>query len=248
MPDNKINDLQVYKVRQPKESNNFKHLHSNILHPPFVIIMVAPPRTGKSNLIVNMIYNNYEKSFDNIIYISPNVYNDNTLAENVAKDENIMKIDDISDLNSTLEAIIKIMKDQRTSHDEDDKKKHTLLILDDCLGELRKGKQLQKLLSKYRHYHISVIITTQGFKAVDNICRSCATGYIIFKNGNNKELKMMNDEFSGSFPNFMVLYEEATRKKYHFLFLDFRNVQAYENFDTPISVADDYREIKGLNF
>lgn len=225
---------KVYQVKTTKkDEKRFEKLDPILLKPPFFIVINSPPRTGKSNLLVNIIYNLYEDMFDDIIFISPNVFNDDSLENNVAEDETITKIhDNLDQLGDIIDSIVEVYKNKRIENNHNKKpNEHVLLILDDCLGMIP-NTQMNKLVSKYRHYCISVIITTQSFRAVNNIIRTCATGYILFKNSNNKEIQKMDDEFSGSFENFLDLYKEATKEKYNFLFLDFRNIKAYKNFDT----------------
>ena len=51
---------------------------------------------------------------------------------------------------------------------------------------------------------------------------------------NQKEVNKLFEEFGGTFPNFPELYEEATKEKYNFLCLDFRNIRALKNFDVVL--------------
>ena len=86
--------------------------------------------------------------------------------------------------------------------------------------------------SKYRHWKLSLIVTSQSFRALPIICRSNATGYIIFRTHNKKEFAKMEEEFEGNFPDFIDLYKDATNEKYSFLYLDQEKIRAFENFDS----------------
>jgi len=220
---------QIYKVKTNNHNDpRFIHLDQKLLHPPFFICIVAPPKSGKSNLLVNIIYNLYHKCFDNIIYISPNVYNDDTLEKSVTADDDIIKYDlSEESIDEILDKVSVLCKEMK----KNDQLEHTLIIIDDCLGMI-KTKALDKIASKYRHFNISIIISIQVFRAMTNTVRSCATQFIIFKNNNTKEVNKMEEEFSGAFPDFLNLYHEATNEKYNFLTLDFRNMRALRNFDT----------------
>ena len=196
---------------------------------PFLLVIQAPVRSGKTNLIINLLYNqhfSYKKFYEEIIYISPTIENDDT-GKAIMKDEDIVKItEQLDHLDLILESIVDIqktkLKEERT---------HTLIVLDDCLGLIRTLGQsyFSTLCSKYRHWRISLWITTQNFRALPPTCRYNATSYIIFRTNNRKELTKMEEEFEGNFP-FFEIYTMATKEKYNFLYLDMEEIKAFRNF------------------
>lgn len=73
------------------------------------------------------------------------------------KYDDIIKIDeDLDELNSILDEI----KEQQNQIPED-LRENILIVIDDCLGFLKKG--FANLCSRYRHYKISMIVTSQAF-------------------------------------------------------------------------------------
>ena len=84
---------------------------------------------------------------------------------------------------------------------------------------------------KYRHFRLSLIVTTQSFKHIPNVARYNATAYVIMETHNKKQFIAMEEELSGNFPNYAELYKEATRERYSFLYLDMEELRAYKRFE-----------------
>ena len=204
---------------------------------PFLMVITAPVRSGKSNLLVNLIFNKnfgYRNYFDEIMYISPTIANDDT-GRAIMEDDKIIKITEgLDQLDLILESIVEI---QRAKEKED--RGHTLLILDDCLGLIKTigNSYFASLCSRYRHYKLSIVVTTQNFRSVPVTCRYNATAYIIFKTNNRKELKKMTEELDGNFP-FLEIYNKATDARYDFLYLNQETIKAYKNFDELLYEKD----------
>ena len=220
-----MNELKILKVKDLIEKDTrFDKLNPVLLKPPFLLVMNGSVRSGKSNLIVNLIYNNnfYKKIFDNIVYISPTVYIDNTLQH--LDDDDVLKFDNPEKLDDILKTVVE------SQNEDNHKKEHTLIIIDDCLP-LKRGSYLTYLATRYRHFRISLIITSQDYRSVPNIIRANASGYLIFKTSNKKEYKKLEDEFGSLFENFEELYEMCTNKLYSFMFINLRNLNVYSDFE-----------------
>ena len=99
-----------------------------------------------------------------------------------------------------------------------------LVILDDMLGYIKPRSYLAFLCTRYRHFKISLIISSQSFRSIPNVVRTNASFYIIFSTTNNKEMEKLNEEFDGLFPNFKTLLKQATDKPYQFLYLDLKKL------------------------
>jgi hypothetical protein len=220
-----MNELKILKVKDLIEKDTrFDKLNPVLLKPPFLLVINGSVRSGKSNLIVNLIYNNnfYKKIFDNIVYISPTVYIDNTLQH--LDDDDVLKFDNPEKLDDILKTVVE------SQNEDNHKKEHTLIIIDDCLP-LKRGSYLTYLATRYRHFRISLIITSQDYRSVPNIIRANASGYLIFKTSNKKEYKKLEDEFGSLFENFEELYEMCTNKLYSFMFINLRNLNVYSDFE-----------------
>lgn len=218
-------NLEILKVKDKTlKDNRFDDIPEELLKPPFLLIVNGSVRSGKSVLVQNFIYNDnfYKGYFDNITYISPTVHNDNTL-QFMREDDEITMLDNPAEhLDDYLKAILK--------NQEENENEHTLVVIDDCLGFIRKGSYLTYLCTRYRHYKISLIITSQDFRSIPNIIRQNASAYIIFKTPNKKEFQKMQDEFEAIIEHFKELYDYSTNKLYNFIFINLRNLNVYHNF------------------
>jgi hypothetical protein len=225
----KSTDLDILKVKSELEySKKFDSIHNHLIKPPFLGIINGSVRTGKSTLIMNLIYNKnfYKDKFDQIIYISPTSLNDLTL-KHLAEDDDVVKITDKLD---QLDEILKLLIEEKDK-DEETRKEHYLIIFDDCLGFIKPKSYVSFLCSRYRHYKTSLLFTSQNFRSIGPIIRTNATFYLIFKTPNKKEYKKYVEEFSGIFEDFEKMYLMACSEPYNFLYLDLRNVKAYHNFN-----------------
>lgn len=233
-------DLKILPVKPPPDQKEEKLKRQlNPLLPgatssggfkPFLMTVVAPVRSGKTTFTVGLIYMIYKDIFEEIMYISPTVENDDT-GWAIMKDDNIIKItENLTEIDLILESIVEIQKAKPKEERE-----HTLIVLDDMIGLLKPTGQsyFAALCSKYRHYKISLIVCVQSFRSLPPVCRANTTAYIIFKTNNDKELEKMEDEFSGNFP-FDEVYEYATEERYQFLYLNLEKIEAYKNFEELI--------------
>lgn len=196
----------------------------------FFMCIYSVPKSGKSNLIINILKNkdfHYQKRYDTIYYISPTLDSDKT-CKCVMDDDEIIKIyepDDITNIDNILNAILENQKEinKEESHS-------SLIIMDDMLGMLHGSSLITRICSKYRHYNTSFIVVSQAFKSLSPIIRQCASHWILFHTENRKELSKIEEEFAG-FNNFRQIYEENTREKYSFIYIDINKQRIYRNFE-----------------
>lgn len=110
------------------------------------------------------------------------------------------------------------------------------LIVDDAQNsKVFTGKKLPNLCIKHRHYGqmkeggsigLSVFLMCQNYKCVagglPKPVRSNATGWLLFKNSNEKEKQFVAEElsFDISDEKFLDMWDEATKEPFNFLFVD----------------------------
>ena len=226
-------DILPLKLEPEKTAEKWKKLDKLLPQGQFILVFVAPPRSGKTTTILNMIYNdmfNYKSLYERIIYISPTIMHDRTL-QPIRDDEEIIKYyehEDLDNLPALIQAIIEDQEKAKKEGDEPD----TLIILDDLLDKLR-DITLSRLAALHRHYKISLILTTQNYKSISPIIRNCTSYWIIFKNHLNKEVKKLEEDFN-MFPNFLQLYEACTKQRYSFMFISMDKLKVYRNFNTLV--------------
>lgn len=225
------NNLKILQVKKSNKSDEFPNVKFKSLMPPFCLAIVAPTKSGKSNLIVNLLKNyhfGYNDAFKEIYYISPTVGIDDTL-KSINEDDDIIKINEEDDLKYLDDILNDIVKRQKAK--DKDKREPVLIVLDDCLDYLKKSKRLDSLPSYCRHYNISIIITTQVYNALPTKLRKNCSAYLIARIYNNKDLQNIEEEIGANFHDFKDNYDNATKEKYSFLYVDNRNIELWKNFD-----------------
>jgi hypothetical protein len=225
------NDLKILQVKKLNKVDEYAKIKHPCPRPPFCLALVAPTKSGKSNLIVNLLKNSnfgYDDIFKETYYISPTVNLDDTL-KSISEDDDIIKIDEEEDLKYLDDILNDIVKTQKSKKKEE--REPVLIVLDDCLDYLKKSKRLDSLPSYCRHYNISIIITTQVYNALPTKLRKNSSGYLIARIYNNKDLQNIEEEIGANFMDFKKNYEIATKDKYSFLYVDNRNIELWKNFE-----------------
>jgi len=97
------NRLTVLPVKKPKDAPS--DLNPILLPHAFLLMIVAPPRSGKSNLIINLICNSEfyrgkrgDHYFKDIYYLSPTQEFDKTTMNALKMLDNVVQISDTDQL------------------------------------------------------------------------------------------------------------------------------------------------------
>ena len=219
----KDEDLKVLDVNKPK--SNFVQVHPNLMSVPNFTLIISPPASGKTLLLVNMVYRFFGDVYDEIYWCSPTLTHDNTLDSSIKKDETIIKISEADDLQNINKIIKFIIESQKEKLDAGEEIENILLVLDDCISFVN-GKELLKLATMYRHLRISVWVSIQKMKLLNNTIRACASDVISFQIPNKKQRDAFFEEFN-VFPNIEDYYEECTDEKYNWMRMDLRNMKIF---------------------
>lgn len=161
----------------------------------FAWLIVGKPRTGKTNLLLNLItksYKNLNRKFDRVYLWSPSI-------STIESDPFELLPDDQKYEKLTLDNLQSVLSDIRDSGDK------TLFVFDDVIADMRgKGKaQLENLLHKVffnrRHLSgsggtVSILATSQTYNKIDPKLRRTASHLTFFENKNKKELETIFDE------------------------------------------------------
>jgi len=205
-----------------------------------LLLMISPVRTGKSTIINSLMLGSREmgfydgqERFDNVSIISQTIANDIT-------SRFMRKAFDTHD--SYDDSIIDGIVEKQKSYEKEEQPE-IAVILDDCLGTIKREAKINHLCSRYRHFNIRLlIISSQKFKgSVSPVVRSNATNVIIGSPfPNQKELAAVAEEYGDNFggiDNWMKIYKMATPNRYDFLHMDFQSnpPKAYRNFQTLIA-------------
>jgi GTPase SAR1 family protein len=187
----------------------------------FFLMVIGTPGSGKStfwlNLITKKVKNTYYKKFDKI-YIFSNSLKTITTKINLPEDR-------LFDGISQLEDIIEVIKDS------DDR---VLLIIDDCVTDLKNADYLLKLIYNRRHIarSVSIIITSQVYNKINMAVRKAASDLVLFSTTNKKELETVFSEYINIPKNdFDEVCRYCFKTKHDFLFYKTQDNSYYHNFN-----------------
>ena len=228
--------LEILPVRKPKEEPS--DLNPILLPHAFLLCVVAPPRSGKSNLIMNLICNTEfyrgkkrDPYFEEVYYLSPTSCFDKTTSKALSLQDNVIQISDPDELMNADIFLRQIQAEQAALPIEE--RKRILIVFDDMMGIIKKNPEIGLLATKYRHYGLSIICVAQSYRGMPILMRNCMTACITFNLHNPNETKKLMEEYLGGFPDGEMMYNFATEKKYNFLYTDIEHQTIYHNFNTP---------------
>ena len=203
-----------------------------------LMLMLAPVKVGKSTIISNMLLNESffgQEFFDDVQIISNTIKNDVT-------SRFLSRAFNCYDYYS--DDIIDGLINRQKSFEKKDQPE-TALILDDCLGSIKRESKINHLASRYRHFNIKLlVISSQKFRgSVSPIIRANATDVTVGSPfPNQKELLAIAEEYGdlfGGADNWMKIYRQATPNKYDFLYMDLQSNPpiAYHNFEKQVAIG-----------
>jgi hypothetical protein len=165
-----------YEVVQPV----IKKLH-NVFNYPFSMCILGQKRSGKSNFIQNLLINDdlYKNVFTDIFICSP-------------------AFEMFSHLISKPQRLFRTLNEQRlsdiirTADSNKDDDEHTLLIMDDSMGQdILNNNLFLSLISTHRNKNLSVIMVFQNVIALPIRFRELTDIWVIFKL-NKSEIKFVS--------------------------------------------------------
>lgn len=171
--------------------------------PPFRLCVYAPSNSGKSVMLSNLISSPefpYRDIFGpNIFIVSPTFKLGSIAGMDNVKPENVF--DEF--IPEQLQAIINEQADLMIKYPK--RIQPFLLVLDDVAADLNSSQKqfLKRIFFGLRHYHGSVAILSQQFRALPKPVRMNASDSIFFEISNSGELKDIGDE--SPYPNQQML-------------------------------------------
>jgi hypothetical protein len=211
--------LEIFPIKVPgtKRPANLPHM---LLPAPNVMLFCGAVRSGKTVTALNLMLRNrfYGRVWSRIIIFSPSAHQDDVmracLAHPLVEHHAHMSDEIIRQLIVEQDAAITEAREMGVEPPQ------MLIYCDDCLGErsLLPSSELSKLLSKHRHFKVSVWVAIQQFRAVPPVLRNNMGAMFIFRLS-DAERKKINDEHGGAFgPEFLEMLDWACRKRYSFMY------------------------------
>ena len=233
-----MKNLEIFPIKQEKTNQNviFNPILPDINNGS-VLMLVAPPKSGKTVLISNLLLRKdfYKDMFDTIFIFSTTINN----GDNSSRF--LLEYDRVKIYNHYSDSLLQNILDYQASFKKENRPRISI-VFDDFLSfpNIKKSSLMFSVSSMYRHYNIKLLVySTQIFRGVPPIVRQSIDYLIMFSNGNQKEVLKIYDELGsrfGSFKKFIELLNIATKDKYNFLYMDLYNrpALAYKNFSKII--------------
>lgn len=226
--DDKFNDI----IKEPFPNHSF------------FMTVLGPPKSGKTNLLINMITNKkiYKKVFDKIILVMPttsvksiknNIFDDLPTDQhfNELSPDVFLKIRSVRDEFDKLEELEKEKKKKP-------KTRRMLVIFDDVLSQLKDPENYNLLVSlstRYRHLRVSIILLAQYLRNIPKPMRSQISHLVAFKMPNEMDKKILREEYIALKLNeFVELVNFVYQNPHDFLFVDLYNNAFYKNLSKII--------------
>ncbi len=204
-----------------------------------LLLMISPVRTGKSTIISNLLLGDSDMGF----YDAQERFHTTTIISNTIANDVTSRFlaKAFNTHDSYNDMIIDGIVSQQKGFDKEDQP-DIAVILDDCLGSIKREARINHLASRFRHFNIKLlIISSQNFRSCSPIIRQNATNVIVGSPfPNQKELGKMAEEYGdvfGGADNWLKIYKKATPDKYNFLHMDFQSnpPKAYRNFEELVA-------------
>lgn len=227
--------LNIRDYTEPEEfAASAKHPY--LPQHPFRLLMTGASGCGKTNLLLNFIYDYLD--FDNLYICAKDIHEPKysklvdkyTMFDGVELKKLRMKYHE--EKTKELTEMYKRFKKETlfTSDLEDfitvddlDPSTKNLVVFDDCVTE-RKQKPIEDLFIRGRKKNASIIYLSQSYYATPiNIRKNC--NYFIFFKIQPRDIQQILREVDGSLSKeeFKALYEHSTRNKYDFFMIDLIN-------------------------
>jgi len=184
---------------------------------PSLILLNAPQGSGKSHLIRYMMYQ-CRKRFDYGICFSNTFFEDDSF-------DYIKKKYIHPEYNP--DVLSALMKIQSNLIEEGKAVKEAFCIFDDCIDASQfKCPKLKQLCTQLRHYHITVIFTTQYTNLLPTFMRANAMAVIIFRTDSECNLRALYESYGQLFNNYNEFKNYLMQKlgNYKFVYYDKRHV------------------------
>lgn len=205
-----VKEVKVQEYSKPK-------IHELLPQPPFLLTVVAPRKSGKTNLMVDAMTDKhkYKAKFDDIFIWSQTYHLDAKWKKLNLEDDNVF-----TEWNGEeARTLLREVEDEVAEHPD----RHFLFIFDDMIDanvmNPNKIGVLESIAVRGRHSNVSIIIITQQYMKLSPPIRNNTTNLIVFRIRNKNELAKITNENQENLDvdSFNKIYGYATGTKFCFL-------------------------------
>nr|WP_281722912.1 ATPase/DNA packaging protein [Nitrosomonas nitrosa] len=217
-----------------------KHKRPKDLHPLLPLpkdlfaIFYGGVGSGKTQAMLNLVLRSqqYRDFYPGGIYVfSPTAEHDDSTRP-LRESSDVHLLGPYSD-----EKCMQLFKELEEAVDkakeEGDEPLPSLLVMDDCVGDIKEYSQVATEVLRHRHRHCGVIILTQLWKGIPTKFRANASMVYLFKVRDDQEMKKIQEAMGSTFGNLSSLMARAHQEPHDFLLL-FQGrcpkTQAWRNF------------------
>ena len=132
------NDLKILLVKKKYKADEYPKIKHPLPKPPFCLALIAPTKSGKSNLIVNLLKNpyfGYDEVFEETYYISPTVNLDDTLKA-ISEDDDIIKIDDALSMKLRYPSLDQFVENNFEFNEDEGEVDKSLQMIVSCIEQV----------------------------------------------------------------------------------------------------------------
>jgi len=205
------------------------------------IVLFGKRKSGKSTVIFNCLERMCDKK-TKVVIICPTIENDDSwimttkmLDKKKTKyipydsitwtDDNGVKCNVISDL-------LKMLKDGKPKH-------RYIIVIDDLDTKQVHSRDVDKLYKTFRHYHGTIITSTQAPMDLAPAARSNSEYAILFKGLPKKSIEQLHGDFGLTLDleKFKKLYKQVCSEEHNFLYVQRIPDEVYrKNFNTLLEI------------
>lgn len=210
--------LAVSKVKEKKKEIKIA-CNPLLPQPPFLLSVVAPRRSGKSNLLVDLLIDDNKlcKKFD-VIFIWSRTYHHDSKWKNIQLPPGSVFTSFVE-----REALVLLELTEAVTRKN---AFSSLWIFDDMIADkimnTHRMGALEAIAVRGRHSNISLVIISQQVMSLSPAIRNNSTNLVIFRIRNSDELEKIARENRESLDaaQFMDIYDYATRDPFSFLHIN----------------------------
>lgn len=256
-----------------KLNDKLNEINPILPKPPYFFLIQGSVGSGKTSLLYSLLRNYQKINYFDIIYVYNRVKDSDKVWQSFEKykivkkknkagkeEEEIKYITSVEiyndyDNKQLKDLIDSIDEAQTMRRDEGKRPLNILFVFDDMAysGITKRASapsSLDQLIINRRHYNISIIITSQTYKALSMNARTNNLTHMILMKANKKDRELIAEDHNAgevSTEDFLKMYENVKKSgKYDFLVVDYTDEQERrfkKNFEEVIGLKETIPDI-----